>query len=159
MEENHQSEQLGQKIHQPEFVVVTEEYKESVSEGQYKYQSGKQYETFEKLNDIRPSFPIRFACLFSSFILFCATIFGFCVFLLFCLSVCLTFGQVESLNNFTKSYWGTIRKVFVTAVGLLVAVFSPAFGLGIIVLYFIMVAGGTSDPVFSKFFESRLYKG
>ncbi len=159
MEGHHQGEQNDQKIHQPEFVFVSEESKDTISGGQFKYQSGGKYESFEKLHDIKASFPVRFACLFSSVILFTAAFFGIFILLALCTLVLFSLGRFRSLNNFTKNYWGTIRKVFVTASGLLVAVFSPAFGLGIIVLYFILVAGGMNDPVFSRFFESRLYKG
>lgn len=159
MEGRPQGEQNDQKIHQPEFVVISDEFKESASGGEFQYQSTGQYESFEKLRDIKPSFAVRFAFLLMSLIFYAAAFLGLFILLSLCLLVVVTLGQVKGLNRFTSNYWKTIRKVFVTGSGLLVAVVSPAFGLGIIVLYFILVAGGTNDPVFSKLFESSIYKG
>lgn len=157
--EGQRGDQKGSKIHHPEFIVVTEEYKESSSGGEYKYQSSATFEPFEKLRDVKPSFIVRFACLFSSMILFAAAFCGVFILLGLCVLVLISLAQVPSLNQFAKNYWSMLRKVFVTALGLFVAVFSPVFGFGIIILYFVLVVGGTNDPIFSKFFESSIYKG
>jgi hypothetical protein len=158
MEGYHQGEQNDQKIHQPEFVILGEESKEEVSGGEFQQQTSHPYESFEKLHDIKPSLGVRFACLLSSYILFLAAILVFFLLLLSLAVVIISVGQSKKVNNLFKKYWEVLRKLIVTASGLLVSVFSPAFGLGIIILYFIIVAGGTNDPIFSRLFESGLYK-
>ena len=50
----------------------------------------------------------------------------------------LLFFQSEKVNGLVKSLWGLYRKALVYSLGTFAATFSPSFGFGIIVLYYML---------------------
>lgn len=159
MEGRYREEEGDRKIHRPEFVILHEEHRETAAGGQYSQHFTREYESFEKLREIKPSLSVRFACMLSSLILFSLLLIMLFPLIGSLLLVLVTFKQSKQMNALLSKYWLLIRKLFVTAFGLLIAVGSPMFGLGLIIFYFILVVGGTHDPLFSKIFESRIYGG
>lgn len=159
MEERYPGEESDRRVHRPEFVILREEYKETISGGQYRQETRREYETFEKLKDIKPSPSVRFACMLSSLILLSLSLVMALPLLGSLLLVILTFGQSITMKEYLNKYWLLVRKLLVTSLGLFIAVGSPMFGLGLIIFYFVLVVGGTNDPLFSRIFESRIYGG
>lgn len=144
-----------QAHHRPEFIIIDEEHYEETREGE---PTGHYYESFNKLHEIKPSMTIRLVCLFSSLVLsLYAALVG--VFVLIALALTLvTLGQVKSAVLFLTNFWGLFIKLFVIVCGLFVGFFSPTFGLGVIVLFFVL-QGDKDDPLLSRIIQSRFYKG
>lgn len=152
-----EEEKRESSIHHPEFIILTEEHSEQVYHESGSEQKSEFYQPFEKLEGIQATAGLRIGCLITSFLMLGCTVFVF-LFLMFALILAaLTFGQVESLNSMLKKYWSIFRKVFVITMGLTVAVFSPFFGLGLIILYFILFIRSEQDPIFSRFFSTGFY--
>lgn len=143
--------------HRPEFVLIDEGGEEKVYGGSHTFQSSCEFEPLHKLKDVKPTAALRIASLLSSLILYGALVLLIFLFLVHATMFLLTLGLVPFFRLATAKYWDLIKKTFVVASGLFVALFSPHFGLAIIVLYFILTTGGTSDPIFSKLFKSGLY--
>lgn len=143
--------------HRPEFIIIDEErYEEtSRSEGAYQ-QSSSYYESLNKLHEIKPTLTIRIACLISSLMLFAYTAFIGVLMLLTLALVAITFGQAKSAVKGLAYFWSLLIRLFVISSGLFVGLFSPTFGLGIIILFFVL-QGEKEDPILSRIIKSRFY--
>jgi len=146
-------------FHRPEFIIIQEERYEEGHEGEGTHQqSSSYYESLNKLHEIKPTATIRIACFISSLMLFLYTAFiGFLMLITLALTI-ITLGQAKRAVRVSVNLWSLFVKLIVISSGLLVGVFSPTFGLGIIILFFVL-QGGKEDPILSRIIKSRFYGG
>jgi hypothetical protein len=142
--------------HRPEFVIIDDDRFEQGHEGEASQEGGSFYESLNKLHEVKPTFSIRIACLISSVLLFMYTAFiGVLMLIAFALMV-VTFGYFKNVVKGFVNFWNLFIKLFVISMGLFVGFFSPTFGLGIIILFFVL-QGDREDPLLSRIIKSRFY--
>ncbi|NGX43689.1 MAG: hypothetical protein K940chlam7_01989 [Chlamydiae bacterium] len=137
----------------PDFIFVEEE------EGSH----GESYTSFQEqfyrstgLMEKRSySVALRFAFLVCSLFL----LFIFCIALpfviIFFLLNLLTLFKAMAYWERTKQLWGKAKTVFVTAMGLLIAVFSPPFGMAVIMVYFLLKGQSMEQQWVSRIMKER----
>ncbi|MEC7839143.1 MAG: hypothetical protein VX777_03790 [Chlamydiota bacterium] len=155
MESKH-PENSNNAMHKPEFIYVGEEYIESEPKGEYRQEDF--YESFSQLHDIKPTIAVRVACLIGSMLVFLLSLFMAACVLVSCIFVVGTLGLNQYCKIVLARHWIRFKNFFVIAGGTFVGVFSPLFGLGIVILYF-MLKGQGKDQFFSSFMERHVHRG
>lgn len=136
-------------LHHPEFIDIEDLHKEeSLHDVEYSelYQSGE----LEKANlpfALRLfTFGVSIALFTGSFLL--AWLTGFVGLL-----ALVTFLQVPSIATRFFQYWRYCRRLFVTALGLLITCFSPALGMGFIAIYFALQGESVEENFLQRFLK------
>jgi hypothetical protein len=136
----------------PEFIYIeTENHEEQGSRG---YQEEFRA-SFDKMEGRNYPFSVRLVCLISALFLLFAVLLTTPFLLVFFLINLVTVFQLTAFWERTKQLWNAYRKLFVTLLGLFVAVFSPAFGLSIIMMYFMMRGQQSDQQWVSRIMEAR----
>lgn len=129
----------GQKDEEP-IHLETEEEKDQ------RYQ-----QSFQRIEGVRFPFFVRILALMGAIVVFILAMIAFALFLFaLCLTV-LTLFLSPDINNRLKSVWNQFRKLIVICLGLLIAVFSPPLGMGLIVLDFMFHGEKISNSFMSRF--------
>src|ERR1700733_8987960 len=120
----------------PEFVYVDvdredEAKKFSGFEEQY-------FRSFQALKHKGSSISVRITCLLGSLLLIVTVAFAVPFLLLFAILNALTFFKMKLFWLQTKKLWMYLKRALVVTLGFAVAVFSPSFGLTIIMIYFLL---------------------
>ncbi len=140
------------ELKEPDTIYVeTEDYEPGREFGGFQ----KEFQhSYEKMGARSYPISVRVVCLFCSlFILFFLLLAT--PFLLFFLGVnILTLFQWDAFKQRTKVIWFTYSKMLVTALGLLVAVLSPALGISIILVYFMMQGQKSEDVWVERIFRA-----
>ncbi len=115
--------------------------------------------SFESLTRREYPLMLRLFCLvFSSLVLFFAC-FVLAFVLLFTAINLVTFFTLTDFWKRTKSLWEQLKKLFVSGIGLLVAVVSPAFGFSIIMVYFLLKGARMDEDWVSRMMREKFYRG
>lgn len=122
------------KRHIPEFIYVEPE----VEDDRKGFRREEEYQSIHSLQSQRFPFGMRILFLFLSCLLLFFLIIVAPIVLLLTGFNLLTMRKIENFNKNTIQLWGAFKKMVVVALGLLVAIFSPAFGISIIMIYFMM---------------------
>ena len=152
MDQDEHSKEHG-KIQKPEFIYVeTEDYNAGHEFGGFQEEFKQSY---EKMGTRQYPAAVRFVCFVSAFFLAFFLLLA-TPFLLFFVGVnILTFFQWDSFSTRTQQVWETYSKMFVTTIGLLIAVISPALGLSVILVYLMMKGQKTDNMWVNRIFEAR----
>lgn len=140
----------------PEFIFV----EEGKTEDGKKYGEFKEefQESVHKMEDRAYPISVRIVCLIMALFLSIIVLISI-PFLLGFLSINLvTFFQMGPFWERTQQFLETFKKLFVTVLGLIIAFFSPAFGLSVIMVYFMMRGQQMDQQWVSRIMESRFYK-
>jgi hypothetical protein len=142
------------KIHEPEFIILDAEDEDR--ESFVKKSQAEYFETFQMLKTLRHTWSLRLisAVLFW-FSLFVLVVFFF-VFAVNVLFSVVTLFQNKKLDSGTLAAWAQFKKACVFSVGLLLAVFSPSLGFGLIVLYYLLREEKLSNKPWFMLLKSRL---
>jgi hypothetical protein len=150
-----EGEEEKPKIHQPEFIIL-DGSDEGPSPSQESKEMGAEYvETLQKIGHMSFGWPIRIMCFSGAIIAALATAF---VAVLACVSFLiagLVLFMMKDANAQMFKVFATVRKLFVLTLGLLIAVFSPPLGLGMIVLYFMLHGERLQQSIFTRTFVGR----
>ncbi len=134
---------------EPEIIYVDEAYEEKRSFGGRQEQ--RYWSTIEGLG--QADFPIGLriiALIVAGFMGFLAAFMCGITIVWFVASL-LAMRQSPRFNELAKNSWATTRKFFLIAFGSLVAVFSPALGIGMILLYFMIIGEKMNEAMFTRF--------
>ncbi len=137
----------------PEFIYVeTEHYDEGHEFGGFQKEFQQSYQKMETKN-----YPaaVRMVCFVCSFFLILFLLLAAPFLLLFVGINLLTFFQLKLFWEKTVQLWSMFKRMFVTALGLLIAVLSPAFGLSVIMVYFMMSGGNYERDWVARVFKNR----
>lgn len=63
--------------------------------------------------------------------------------------------KFEPFNKQTIRYWKQLKKAVVIALGLFIATLSPAFGFGMILLYFVLQGEEINNSFLNQMMKSR----
>lgn len=141
------------KIHQPEYVIL--DAVEEDQEKQEKFSSQGEYlEVFNKLSHRKFSWGIR---LLSFIVAVFASLVLIFIFLLALVSTALgilTLYLNKEVNETILRCWRNVRKLAVILMGLLIGVFSPSLGFGLIILYLMM----HGESLRKTFFYNRMFR-
>jgi len=74
---------------------------------------------------------------------------------LFAITTILTLKQIPFINKNLHRYWRYCKRLFVTALGLVITVFSPPLGMGFIALYFGLQGEDVENNFIGKLFKNR----
>lgn len=110
---------------------------------------------FERLNSLKAtpfSLGMRVLLVFLSLVMAVASAVSLVVALIYTLVAALTLFQAPNFNAMMKQGWKGVWKFWVFTVGLLVGAFSPVFGIGIIILYFM-----AHNEKMDGFFINRIF--
>lgn len=151
----HEEESAKRKL--PEFVYVEEEG-EWRQEEPFEHFKEHFSHSAEMMKKQHYPLALRIFCLIGSLFLFAFTFFVLIYVALSLVVNILTFFRMRGFWERTKSWWGALKKTFVTSSGLLVAVFSPAFGLAIIMVYFLLLGQSMDEQWATRILKSRLYR-
>ena len=122
------------KIHQPEYIILDREEK-ARQEGFYEsYKEGEYIEVLNKLGQKKYSWLIRLFIFMSALFVSIACFFVFFLALVHTVLALLTVFLNKEINASLYRSWCNVRKSFVMLLGLLIGVFSPPLGLGLVIL-------------------------
>lgn len=140
------------KIHRPEFIILQSDEGED-DLGAFATAHSEYYDSLKKLNKVQFSVPLRLVIALAFFVLLFLSVLAlfFCSISLILSTV--TLFMIKEMNANLYKSWKNVKKVLVFTVGLFLAIFSPALGLGLIVLYFMLLG-----EQLNKSFVSRLFK-
>lgn len=140
----------GHKVHQPEYVILDAEEEAPRSDG-----SGEMFDTLKKVSVKHFSWPMRiaFLILFFFFLSVAAILLFYLGFHIALATV--TLFQSPELNNNVKKAWNLLVSDLVIALGLAIGFFSPAFGLSVMMLYFMLHRENSSGAFVTRFFQAR----
>lgn len=136
-----------QKAKMPDYIYVEEDDQSNAFSAQYK----EYYNALNRLQKYNYSWGIRLACLFVTALM---TVYIALMGLLFLFTgalAALMLFRSESANIHFQQYWRRFRRSVVIGLGTCVAIISPAFGFGIVVLYFMLHGDKLNDTFFSRF--------
>lgn len=140
------------KIHQPEFVILEADEGPNPESRERQETSTEYIETLQKIGQMSFGWPIRVMCLSGAVIAAIAALLVLALaFISFVLAGLVLFMN-KDVNAQMFKVFGSVRKMFVITVGLLIGVFSPPLGLGMIVLYFMLHGERLQQGVFSRVF-------
>lgn len=141
----------------PEFIYIetNQDYREEYFRENPKMEFGR---TFESLTRKEYPLMLRLFCLvFAGFVLsFSLMVFFFVA--LFTLINLVTFFTLPQFRKRTKELWLQLKKLFVSGIGLLVAVISPPFGFAIIMVYFLLKGARMEEDWVSRVMSERFYR-
>ncbi len=163
-------EDSSNAVHKPEFVFLGEEYEEleGSRESRAEFESeGDYFRSFGQLKDVKATFTVRLMCLVSSMVLWIASLFMGVLVVVGLAATLATFGQVDGTRRFMGSSWRRFKNFFVIGCGLAVGFLSPVFGLGIVILYFVLQSdeysgsgsGFKDADVFTRILRSKFKRG
>lgn len=155
MDQDEHSEEKGE-IKKPEFIYVeTEEYHAGHEYGGFQEEFK---ESYQKMGSRQYPIAVRFVCFIGAFFLLFFLLLATPFLIVFTVINVLTLFQWKAWAQKTKQVWKTYSKMFVTVLGLLLAVISPAFGLSVILVYLMMNGQKTDDVWVNRIFEASLKK-
>lgn len=148
-------DQRSEKRKMPEFIYVdpdVETEREAPDLGGFGQEYFTSFQTFKKKDS---SIMVRVVSFFGALILLGAVILGLPFFLLFLALNLITFFKMKPFWEQTIKLWEYIKRVLAVIVGLFVAVFSPSFGLTIIMVYFLLQGQRLENQFMMKLMKSR----
>jgi hypothetical protein len=154
--ENNDANRGSEKRKLPEFIFVdvdreSEAQKTSGFEEQY-------FRSFQALKHKDSSISLRITCLLGALLLLVTLMFAIPFLLLFLLFNVLTFFKIQSFWAQTKKLWLYLKRALVMALGFSVAVFSPSFGVTLIMIYFLLQGQKMENHFMMKLMRSSMRK-
>ena len=137
----------------PEFIIIDQN--ETIED----LGSTKRFETEDILDAIpltnkKQPFYFRIFGIFGTLTFaFIALLILFFAIFYFALSLVL-FRQSSLINKQTRSTWNFFKKMVVFALGCFVMIFNLSFGLGIILIYFMLKGEDMKNSIYHKFYEN-----
>ena len=139
-------------IHHPEFIDIEDlQNEESIHSEEYE----DVYTSIEGLERFNLPFLLRIFTFGVSLAIFVGS------FLLACLSVVMgvltivTLRQARAIEERFHNYWRYSKRLFATALGLLIMCFSPALGMGFIAIYFALQGESVEDNFINRLFKQH----
>lgn len=151
----HEEEDPAQK--KPEFIYIEDvEVQDVRQEQQQKPERDALYDTFVHMENSRYPNVIRIFTFIASlgFFLFSFLALAFVIFHL--AFAVLTLFQSEDINKSLRKSWSGYNTLLVFTLGCLIATFSPAFGFGIILVYFAVKGKKLENSLLGRIFQSRM---
>lgn len=140
-----------EKRKMPEFIVV----EDATQQQEYFRPKGPEM-SFQAFRNLEAGkYPLMLRVLFLGL----SVIFGFLAFLFGVLLLvslflsAITLFQFQGSIDYNRQLWKRIKKVLVLALGFFVATFSPPLGLGIIMLYFMMLGEEINSFLKTRFMQ------
>lgn len=151
--ENHEGERGSEKRKLPEFIFVDVDREEEAQ----KFRSFEEqyFRSFQSLKHKDSSISVRVTCFLGALLLLIAVIFAAPFLLIFVILNVLTFFKAKPFWLQTKKLWMYLKRALVVALGFSVAVFSPSFGLTIIMIYFLLQGHQMQNQFMMKLMRSR----
>lgn len=144
------------EIKKPEFIYVeTEDYHAGHEYGGFQEEFKQSY---QKMGSKNYPIAVRFVCFVCAFFIFFFLLLATPFQVVFAVVNTLTLFQWKTWAQRTKQVWQTYSKMFVTVLGLLLAVISPPFGLSVILVYLMMNGQKTDDVWVQRIFEANRKK-
>jgi hypothetical protein len=141
-------------IHRPEFVILdkgepeSEDVLSQATQNQY-------FQALKMLQKIKPFSGLRLIILFSILLVSVAVLIVTFFFLLNVIISALALFQNANLNKYLSLSWKNVKKVFAFWAGVVVGLFSPSLGLGLVILYFMQEGEPLNKAVLSRLFKSK----
>lgn len=137
-------------VHEPEYVILDAEEETPRSDG-----SGEMFDTLKKVSAKHFPWPMRIACVILFFFFLAVAVLLFIHVLFHILLATVTLFENPALNSNVKKAWNLLVSDIVIALGLAIAFFSPAFGLSVMMLYFMLHRENSSSAFVTRFFQAR----
>lgn len=140
----------------PDFIFVDREngYEEESFRG---YQ--QEFDpTFQKMAVKEYPLILRFFCLIFSALILLVSAVAFLFVIFFFLANLITFFKMDQFWKQTKNLWVQLKKLFVSGMGLAIAVISPAFGFSIILVYLLLKGATMDEDWVSRMMKERFYR-
>ena len=123
------------KIHQPEFVILNGDEEEKTGE---QSKQGEYIDLLNKLNRKKFSWGLRLITLMAAVFVAIACVFAFVLALVSGFLTLITFMMNPEIKATMVRCWRGLRKLLVIFIGLIIGVFSPSLGFGLIILYLML---------------------
>lgn len=121
----------------PQFIYIDEQH-EWRQEGDFTGGEHDYIHSFEKLRKGKYPLALRITTFVVSFWCLFAAILVFLIFLMGVVLGVVTLFRVEGINMRIRYLWNGVAKLLVFGCGLFVASFNPPYGIGLVLLYFMM---------------------
>lgn len=141
-------EDSDRTIHQPEYVILDKE--EEQPQQQYAKEQADYLTTLHKIGQLRFGLGLRILCLLAAGIAAIATAIIAVLALIVVAMGAITLFLSKDINAQVLKALRNVRKLLVITFGLFLAVFSPALGLGMIVLYFMLKGESLQQDIINK---------
>ena len=153
MTEEH--EEKPKKIHQPEFIILSDDGQEFKKDSSSKQEHQQYAEFLQKAGKLHFSLGMRIIALLGAAAFVVVLLFS-AIFtaLAIAIAALYLFGNPEANRNMRDALH-RVRKYLVIIFGLLLAVFTPPLGIGFICLYFWMYSEHIDPRFFSQVFSER----
>lgn len=143
----------------PEYIYIDSKENFSQEEPFSTHYEHKEHRySFEQLAHKEYPFVLRIVCLFVASLVLSFTALVLFLFMIFFFANAVTFFHFENFWKGTKQLWEQIKKLFVCGLGLTVAVVSPAFGLSMIMLYFVVKGSNMNEDWVSRTMKDQFYR-
>ncbi|MCE5318885.1 MAG: hypothetical protein LLG04_16175 [Parachlamydia sp.] len=140
----------GHTVHQPEYVILDAEEETPQSD-----QSGELFDTLKALSAKHIPWPMRIAFLFLFFFCLAFAVILIIHLLFHTVLATVTLFQSPALNSHVQKAWKILVSAIVVALGFAIAIFSPTFGLSVMMLYFMLHRDNQSGAFVTSFFKTR----
>ena len=148
-------ESEGPHIHRPEFIILESEEEQGQSPHAQKIHS-EYFETIQGLNKIQFPWTLRILIFFTLFFVLIGTVIVTFFFIISLLFAALAFFQSKTMNDNMVKSWKNVKKLCVFSAGMFLAIFSPALGLGLIVLYLMLQGEHLNKAIMERLFKTKL---
>lgn len=141
-------EENDRKIHQPEYIILDKEEEEP--KHQYAKEQADYLATLHKIGQMRFGVGLRILCLLGGVVAAIATTIVAALSLIVVAMGAITLFLSKDINEQVLKALRNVRKLIVITFGLLLAVLSPALGLGMIILYFMLKGESIQQDLINK---------
>ncbi|MBS4168763.1 hypothetical protein [Parachlamydia sp. AcF125] len=140
----------------PEFIYI-EDLQRGAEQEEIRKNPGEEklYSSINQLEKKHYPWVLRAITFFASLFLLVAIPFLLVVVLCNALFAVGLLGKFEPFNRQTIRYWKQLKKATVIALGLFTATLSPAFGFGIILMYFVLQGEELNNSFLEQMMKSR----
>jgi hypothetical protein len=145
-------EKKEEPIHQPEFIILDGNAEPESQSSQREY-----FEALNRLESKHYPLSLRFMLLLAAIAVIFVVLFYILASVMAWLVACLTFFSLETQVDHLHKTWKACKRLTVVALGLVVAIFSPAFGLGMMLLYFLMHGENINEGIIGRVFRSGIH--
>lgn len=136
------------KIHQPEYIILDKE--EEQPQNQQSKEQADYLATLQKIGQLQFGFGLRFLCLIAGLVAAVATVIvGALALIVFGIGL-ITLFMSKEINEQVVKALRNVRKLLVITFGLFLAVLSPALGLGMIILYFMLKGEALQQDIVNR---------
>lgn len=148
-------EEQPKEIHHPEFIILddSQEYMQRERGGSRR---SEYFTVLQQLNGIKHGWSVRLIAFATFLFMLLSSAFVCVLFVVALVFAGLAFYQSAELNKRLRKSWKNVKKMLAISLGLFLAILSPAFGFGVIILYLMLNHENIQQTFFTQVFKDHI---